>query len=235
MSRAVLPIIARELRAVFLAPVGYLVAIVFLVMTGWLFMQPFFLNDRADLRQFFELLPLTLALLVPAVTMRSFAEEFSTGSFEALVTLPVTRLDVLIGKFTGAIGFVALALAPTVLYPIVIARLGDLDWGPVVAGYAGAVLLIGLYCAAGLLASALTRNQIVAFVIGLAIALSLALIDDLLIYVPGRITAAVQYLGADYHFRSIARGVLDSRDLVYFLSGIAVFLTGTGLALRRRS
>ncbi len=234
MSRAALSIIARELRAAFLAPVGYIVAIVFLVMTGWLFMQPFFLNGRADLRQFFELLPLTLALMAPAVTMRAFAEEYSTGSFEVLTTLPVTRMDVLIGKFTGAVGFVTLALAPTALYPVVIARLGDLDWGPVIAGYVGAVLLVGLYCAAGLLASALTRNQIIAFVIGLAIALSLALIDDALIYVPGRITAAVQYLGAGYHFRSIARGVLDSRDLVYFLSGTAVFLAGAGLALRRR-
>lgn len=234
MSRAALSIIARELRAAFLAPVGYIVAIVFLVITGWLFMQPFFLNGRADLRQFFELLPLTLALMAPAVTMRAFAEEYSTGSFEVLTTLPVTRMDVLIGKFTGAVGFVTLALAPTALYPVVIARLGDLDWGPVIAGYVGAVLLVGLYCAAGLLASALTRNQIIAFVIGLAIALSLALIDDALIYVPGRITAAVQYLGAGYHFRSIARGVLDSRDLVYFLSGTAVFLAGAGLALRRR-
>ena len=234
MSRAALSIIARELRAAFLAPIGYIVAIVFLVMTGWLFMQPFFLSGRADLRQFFELLPLTLALMVPAVTMRAFAEEFSTGSYEVLATLPVTHLDILVGKFTGAVGFVVLVLAPTVLYPIVISRLGDLDWGPVIAGYVGAVLLIGLYCSVGLLASALTRNQIVAFVIGLAISVSLALIDDLLIYVPGRITTVVQYLGADYHFRSIARGVLDSRDLVYFLSGIAVFLTGTGFALRRR-
>lgn len=234
MSRAALSIIARELRAAFLAPVGYIVAIVFLVMTGWLFMQPFFLYGRADLRGFFELLPLTLALMAPAVTMRAFAEEFSTGSFEVLTTLPVTRLDVLIGKFTGAVGFMTLALTPTVLYPVVIARMGDLDWGPVIAGYLGAVLLVGLYCAAGLLASALTRNQIVAFVIGLAITLSLALIDDVLIYVPGRITTAVQYVGADYHFRSIARGVLDSRDLVYFLSGAAVFLAGAGLALRRR-
>lgn len=234
MSRAALSIIARELRAAFLAPVGYIVAIVFLVITGWLFMQPFFLNGRADLRQFFELLPLTLALMAPAVTMRAFAEEYSTGSFEVLTTLPVTRLDVLIGKFAGAVGFVTLALAPTALYPVVIARLGDLDWGPVIAGYVGAVLLVGLYCAAGLLASALTRNQIIAFVIGLAIALSLALIDDALIYVPGRITAAVQYVGADYHFQNIARGVLDSRDLVYFLSGTAVFLAGAGLALRRR-
>lgn len=234
MSRAALSIIARELRAAFLAPVGYIVAIVFLLITGWLFMQPFFLNGRADLRQFFELLPLTLALMAPAVTMRAFAEEYSTGSFEVLTTLPVTRMDVLIGKFTGAVGFVTLTLAPTALYPVVIARLGDLDWGPVIAGYVGAVLLVGLYCAAGLLASALTRNQIIAFVIGLAIALSLALIDDALIYVPGRITAAVQYLGAGYHFRSIARGVLDSRDLVYFLSGTAVFLAGAGLALRRR-
>ena len=234
MSRASLSIIARELRAAFLAPIGYIVAIVFLVMTGWLFMQPFFLGGRADLRQFFELLPLTLALMVPAVTMRAFAEEFSTGSYEVLTTLPVTRLDVLLGKFAGAIGFVVLVLAPTVLYPVVISRLGDLDWGPVIAGYVGAVLLAALYCAVGLLASALTRNQIVAFVIGLAIALSLALIDDVLVYVPGRVTAVVQYLGADYHFRSIGRGVLDSRDLVYFLSGTAVFLAGTALALRRR-
>lgn len=235
MSSASFSIISRELRSAFLAPIGYIVAIVFLIMTGWLFMQPFFLYGRADLRQFFELLPLTLALMVPALTMRSFAEEFSTGSYEVLATLPVTHVDILIGKFTGAIGFVALVLLPTVLYPIAISQLGDMDWGPVIAGYVGSILLSGLYCAAGLLASALTRNQIVAFVIGLSIALSLALIDDVLIYVPGQVTDVVQYLGADYHFRNISRGVLDSRDLVYFLSGIAIFLAATDFVLRRRT
>ena len=234
MTHASLSIIAREIRAAFLTPIGYIVGIIFLTLTGWLFMQPFFLNGQADLRQFFELLPLTLALMVPAVTMRSFSEEFSTGSYEVLATQPATPLDILVGKFTGAVVFVLLVLTPSVLYPIVISRLGDLDWGPVIAGYGGAVLLIALYCSVGGLASSLTRNQIVAFVVSLAITMSLTLIDDLLIYVPGNITSIAQYLSADYHFRNIARGVLDSRDLVYFLSIIATFLTSTGFALRRR-
>lgn len=234
MSKAFLHIVARELRATFTSAVGYIFSVIFLAFTGWLVFQNLFIASRAELRFFFELLPLTLAFVVPAVTMRVFAEEFSTGSFEALSTLPVTEWDIVLGKFVGAWTFVALMLAPTLLYPLIVAQFGDVDAGPVVGGYVGLLFLSGLYCAVGLLTSALTRNQIVAVLVGWAVCSFLALIDDMLVFFPGTITNVLQYLGADFHFRNIARGVIDSRDLVYFLTAIFLALYGTNLAIEKR-
>jgi ABC-2 type transport system permease protein len=234
MTRAFFRIVGRELRAAFASPVGYIVSIIFLTITGWFVFQRFFPEGRADLRFFFELLPLTLALVVPAVTMRVFAEELSTGSFEVLSTLPVTDWDVILGKFVGTLTFVLLMLTPTLLYPLIVARFGAVDWGPVVGGYLGAIFLSGLYCAVGMLTSALTRNQIVAVLVGWAVCFLLALVDDMLVFFPGPITNVVQYLGADFHFRSVARGVIDSRDLIYFVSAIFVALFGAHLAIERR-
>ena len=149
MSPAFFRVVTRELRAAFGSPVAYIVIVIFLTVTGWFFFTPFFLNGRADLREFFRLLPMTLGLVVPAVTMRVFSEEFSTGSYEVLTTLPMTRFDVLLGKFTGSLLFILLMLVPTLAYPIIVASLGDLDAGPVVGGYVGAVLLAALYCSVG--------------------------------------------------------------------------------------
>lgn len=234
MSVAFIHIVGRELRSTFTSAVGYIFSVIFLAFTGWLVFQNLFIASRAELRFFFELLPLTLAFVVPAVTMRVFAEELSTGSFEVLSTLPVTDWDIVLGKFVGAWGFIVLMLAPTLLYPIIVGQFGDLDAGPVVGGYVGVFFLSGLYCAVGILASALTRNQIVAVLVGWAVCSFLALIDDMLVFFPGVITNVVQYVGADYHFKSIARGVIDSRDLIYFLSAIFLALFGTGLAIERR-
>ena len=234
MSPAFFRVVTRELRAAFGSPVAYIVIVIFLTVTGWFFFTPFFLNGRADLRGFFSLLPMTLGLVVPAVTMRVFAEEFSTGSYEVLTTLPMTRFDVLLGKFAGSLIFILLLLVPSLAYPLIVAALGDLDGGPVLGGYVGAVLLAALYCSVGLFASALTKNQIVAFIIGLTLCAFLALIDKMLFFVPAGLTGVLQYLGADYHFRNVAKGVLDSRDVVYFLSAAGVGLYATNLVVERR-
>jgi ABC-2 type transport system permease protein len=234
MSAAFFRVVTRELRAAFGSPVAYIVIVIFLTVTGWFFFTPFFLNGRADLREFFRLLPMTLGLVVPAVTMRVFSEEFSTGSYEVLTTLPMTRFDVLLGKFTGSLLFILLMLVPTLAYPIIVASLGDLDGGPVVGGYIGAVLLAALYCSVGLFASALTKNQIVAFIIGLALCAFLVLIDKVLFFIPAGLTGVLQYLGADFHFGNIAKGVLDSRDVVYFVSAAIVALYATNLVVERR-
>ena len=234
MSSAFFRVVRRELRSAFGSPVAYIVTVIFLTVTGWFFFTPFFLNGRADLREFFRLLPMTLGLVVPAVTMRVFAEEFSTGSYEVLTTLPMTRFDVLLGKFTGSLLFILLMLVPTLAYPIIVATLGDLDPGPVVGGYLGTILLVALYCSVGLFASALTKNQIVAFIIGLALCAFLVLIDKVLFFIPPSLTGVLQYLGADYHFGNVAKGVIDSRDVVYFLSATFVGLYATNLVVERR-
>ena len=224
----------RELAALFLSPIAYVVIVLFLAITGWVFFSTFFLQGRADMRGFFSLLPLTLGLVAPAVTMRQWSEELATGTYEAVLTLPLTGVDVLMGKFVAAVSFLCVVLLPTVVYPISIATLAPLDWGPVIGGYIGALLLAGLYCACGLLASSLSRNQIIAFILALAACAFLALIDKVLLVIPGSLAGTLQFLGADYHFQNVARGVLDSRDLVYFLSLAFLALVATHTVMERR-
>jgi len=230
-ARASIRIMRRELAFYFTSPIAYIVIVVFLIATGWAFFSVFFLNGRADLRDFFALLPLILAVVIPAVTMRLFSEEFSSGSYEILLTLPASTVDILAGKFLAALGFAMLMLVPTLSYPLFVASLGELDWGPVVGGYLGTVFLIGLLCAVGLFASAMTKNQIVAFIIGAALCLVLTQVHRILFLLPVFLTGLVQFLGASTHFANIGKGVLDSRDLLYFLSLSFLALYATNIVI----
>lgn len=224
----------KEFNAYFASPIAYIVIAIFLLVTGWFFFSTFFLLNQASLRNFFGLLPAVFAFVVPAVTMRLFAEEFNIGSYETLLTLPVRFSDVILGKFAAAVAFVAAMLVPTLAYPITVAALGALDWGPVVGGYIGAVFLGGSFAAVGLFASALTRNQIVAFIIGLAICFGLTLVDQMAFFLPQALSKVLAYLAADVHFQNIARGIIDTRDVIYFLSVCFIGLYATHLALKAR-
>ncbi|MBA7532630.1 hypothetical protein ES705_24856 [subsurface metagenome] len=233
--KASLRIMRRELGFYFVSPIAYIVIVVFLIATGWFFFSVFFLNGRADLRDFFSLLPLILTFVVPAVTMRLFSEEFSSGSYEILLTLPVSTIDILAGKFLAALSFALLMLIPTLSYPIFISSLGELDWGPVAGGYLGTIFLIGLLCAVGLFASSLTKNQIVAFIIGAAMCLFLTQVHRILFLIPVFLTGIFQFLGASTHFNNIGKGVVDSRDLLYFVSSsfIALYITNIVIENKR--
>jgi ABC-2 type transport system permease protein len=228
-------IFKKEFTAYFVSPIAYIVISIFLLVTGWFFFTTFFLYNQANLRSFFALLPITFSFVVPAVTMRLFSEELNVGSYEILLTMPVTFLDVVLGKFLAAVVFVATMLIPTLAYPITVSFLGQLDWGPVVAGYIGAVLLGASFSAIGLFASSLTRNQIIAFVIGMAICFGLTLIDKMLFFLPQSLLSFFEYLGADFHFENFSIGVIDSRDILYFLSVSFVGLYGAYLALQEKN
>jgi ABC-2 type transport system permease protein len=225
----------KELLGYFTTPVAYIVITVFLVIAGWFFFSTFFLYGQAELRAFFQLLPIILSFVVPAVTMRLFAEEKHSGSFEILMTLPVTATDVVIGKILSGTVFTAIMLVPTLFYAISVAMVGSLDIGPVAGGYIGAILLGGAFAGIGVFSSALTKNQIVAFIIGLAVCLALSLVDKFLFFLPAPVLGFLEYLGADYHFRNISRGIIDSRDILYFLSIMALSLIGTVKILEDRS
>ncbi|MBW1956208.1 MAG: ABC transporter permease subunit [Deltaproteobacteria bacterium] len=232
--RPLIGIAGKELKDYFVSPIAYIVISVFLLVTGWIFFTTFFLFNQADMRNFFNLLPMTFSFVIPAVTMRLFSEELSVGSLETLLTLPVRFSDVVMGKFVAAVLFTAAILAPTLAYPVVISLLGDLDWGPVVGGYAGALLLGASFCAIGLLASALTRNQIIAFILGAVICFSLTVIDKMLFFFPDSLLGVIAYLGAGTHFENIAKGVIDSRDLLYFFSVTFIGLYAATLAMQER-
>jgi ABC-2 type transport system permease protein len=233
--KQIIYIFEKEFRTYFVSPIAYIVISIFLLVTGWFFFMTFFLFAQADLRNFFGLLPITFSFVIPAITMRLFSEELNVGSYEILLTMPVTFRQVVLGKFLASLVFVAALLIPTLAYPISVAFLGKLDWGPVMGGYIGALLLGASFSAIGLFASSLTRNQIIAFITGMAICFILTLIDKMLFFLPQMLLGFLQYLGADFHFRNISKGILDSRDVLYFLSVSFVALYGTHLALQEKS
>jgi ABC-2 type transport system permease protein len=230
----ILNIFKKEFKAYFVSPIAYIVISIFLLVTGWFFFSTFFLFNQAGLRNFFTLLPFIFSFVVPAVTMRLFAEELHVGSYETLLTLPVTVLDVTLGKFFAAVAFVGALLIPTLAYPLTISLLGDLDWGPVIGGYIGALLLGAAFSAVGLFASSLNRNQIIAFITGLAVCFALALIDKMLFFMPASMVGFFAYLGADAHFQNIAKGIIDSRDVLYFLSVVFLGLYATHLVMKEK-
>jgi len=230
----IIQIFKKEFKDYFVSPIAYIVISVFLLVTGWFFFTTFFIYNQAGLRNFFSLLPMMFSFVIPAVTMRLFSEEMKLGSYEILMTMPVTFRDIILGKFLAGVVFVAAMLLPTLAYPICIAFMGPLDWGPVFGGYIGAVLLGGAFCGIGLFASSLTRNQIVAFIIGMVICFGLTLIDKMMFFFPQSLLSVIGYLGANFHFQNIAKGIIDSRDVLYFLSVIFISLYATHLAMQEK-
>ena len=166
--------------------------------------------------------------------MRLISEELNVGSDEILLTMPVTYGDVILGKFFASVALIIAMLIPTLAYPLTVSFMGQLDWGPVVGGYIGAIFLGAAFSGVGLFASALTRNQVIAFIIGLAICFTLTLIDKMLFFLPQSLLGVFSYLGADFHFQNIAKGIIDSRDILYFVSVCFVSLFGAHLALHQR-
>jgi ABC-2 type transport system permease protein len=233
--RKILIIFKREVRTFFSSPIAYIVITLFLLLTGWFFFSTFFLAGRADMRDFFNLLPIVFSFIIPALTMRLFAEEYRSGSFEISTTLPVALMDIIAGKFLAALFFTTVMLVPTLIYPMFINILGELDPGPVIGGFLGSLLLAGAFSSIGILASSLTHNQIIAFIVSASVCFFLTIISSVLIFLPSFLTGFFQYLGAVFHFNNIAKGVIDSRDLVYFISVMIIGLYGTYIVIRERS
>ncbi len=227
-------IMKKELQAYFISPIAYIVITIFLIFTGFFFFKDFFYFGQSEMRNFFQLLPLMLAFVVPAITMRLFSEERHSGSLEILLTLPVTTRDVVLGKFFAGTLFVMIMIAPTLIYAITVFIVGSPDYGPIIGGYLGTILLGASYVSIGILTSSLSRNQIIAFMIGFAACFTLWLIDKIVFFLPNALSI-LDYFGSDYHFENISRGIIDSRDIVYFLSVtiISILLTVKILDERR--
>ena len=220
-------IMKRELKSYFSGPIGYIVTGLFLIISGFIFFSTFFLQNRAELRSFFGLLPVLLSFFVPALTMRIFAEEKRVGSIETLMTLPVTETNVVAGKFLAAFIETLVMIAPTLFYVVAAEIFGEPDYGPIVGGYIGAIFLCACFVSIGLFASSATKNQIIAFFVGCVICIVLTMIDAFLILFPASIVKALSFLSADIHFSSIAKGIIDTRDLLYFISLGSLFFVLT--------
>jgi len=228
----------REWKVAFDTPIAYVVLALFPAVTGSFFwvMSPFFDENIATMRRFFEILPLTLVIVAPALTMRMWAEERRSGTEEILFSFPLRVRDLVLGKFLGAWGLLGLALALTLATPLTISGLGNLDWGPVVGGYLGSMLLGAACIAVGLWVSALTRNQIVAWLVGAMALLLLNLVGNAAFAesMPQELGRALIEADFSFHFRSMARGVVDLADLLFYGAVTAFFLCLNGLAIERR-
>ena len=226
-------IMKRELKSYFTSPVAYIVTCAFLIVSGFMLFSFFFLANRAELREFFVNLPWLFAIFIPALTMRLFSEERGRGTIETLMTLPVT-CTVVIGKFLAAFVSSIIMLVPTFIYAITASIFGDVDFGPLFCGYLGAIFLGACFSAIGIFASSITKNQIVSFFVAFGICILLAMIDRFLIFLPAGIVGFLQFISAGSHFTSISRGIIDSRDLLYFISITILFIAITVKVLENR-
>ena len=220
-------IFKREFKSYFTSPVAYIVTGLFLIISGIMFFSTFFLNNRAELRQFFGLLPIFMSFFVPALTMRLFAEEKRSGSLETLMTLPVTEVDVVAGKYAASLAGTLSMLVPSLFYVITLEIFGSPDYGPIIGGYMGAIFICAAFSAIGLFSSSITKNQIIAFAVAMAICLALTFVESFLVFLPDGIVKIFSFLSASVHFGSISKGIVDTRDLLYFVSLTALFFVCT--------
>jgi ABC-2 type transport system permease protein len=235
----VFAVMRRELRSYFVTPVAYVFLVIFLVLAGILtfYAGDFYERGLADLQPFFVMHPWLYLILVPAITMRMWAEETKGGTLELLLTLPLTLWQAMLGKFLAAWVFIGIALALTFPIWITVNYLGSPDNGVILAGYLGSWMMAGSFIAIGACLSALTRSQVVAFILTALVSVLLILagqqqvLDFFQGALPRRLINAVAHLSMLRHFEAIARGVLDMRDLLYFVLSIIGWLLAGVLLL----
>ncbi len=238
--RGTTTIFKREFAAYFNSPIAYIFMIAFLILNGGLFMTQFFLQEAADLRAFFGPMPLFLIFFIPAVSMRLWAEDKRTGTFELLMTLPMGAGSVMLGKYFAALAFFLVTLLATLPLPIMVSILGNPDTGTMLSGYIGSAFLGALYLAIGTFASGLTRDQISAVILGIMACFALFLVGTPSVaatldgWLPGLGSFVQQYIGLADHFGSMQRGIIAMGDLVYFVSLTGIFLALNALWLEGR-
>ena len=231
----------REIKSFFGSPIGYLVIAIFLILNGlflWIFDGEYnILNSGfADLSPFFTISPWILIFLIPAVTMRSFSDEMKQGTLELLLTKPLSIWQIVNGKFFGAVLLIVIAIIPTFIYVYVISSLGmpegNIDMGSTIGSYFGLLFLISGYSAIGIFTSTLSDNQIVAFLLAVFLCFFFYFgFDGIATYLPS-IENFISNLGMNSHFKSMSRGVIDTRDLLYFVSSTILFLSLTVFKLK---
>ena len=245
MKSPFLALIKKDLKGYFDQPTGYILIVVFVSMLAWSFFQSALLIGEASLRPLFTVdfaidkpsLPWLLALFIPAATMRLLSEEQRDGTLETLLTQPIRGWIVLLAKFTSGLLFVSISIVATIGIPLSLTSAGDLDWGASISQYIGSIFLAGCLVSIGLFTSSLTRNQIVSFILGLTVSMALMImgLEIVAITLPSTAANLLQLLSPITHFDNIGRGIIDFRDILYFLSLISTFLCGTFMVMRSRT
>jgi len=238
-----LAILKKELNLFFASPIGYLVIAIFLIINGlflWVFKGDFNILNAgfADLNNFFFITPWFFIFLIPAITMRSFTDEIKLGTIEILKTKPITSWQIILGKYLGAFILIILAIIPTVTYVFTIIKLGNpignLDLGSTLGSYFGLLFIASTFTAIGLFTSTLSNNQIVAFIIGVTLSFFMFYGFEAIAELYTAQNIAIENLGLNAHFKSMSRGVMDTKDVIYFISVTFFFLFLTKLKLDKQ-
>lgn len=236
--QAIWSITRRELNGFFDSLMAYIIIVVFLGLSGfftWLSANNVFFSGQAQLYGFFGISYWTLFFFIPAITMRSLAEENKTGTIELLATKPITELQIVLGKWTASWILVILSLVPTLMYYITLTNLGNVDHGGILGGYVALILISAVYVAIGIFASSITNNQIVAFILALFISFFFQLLFDVLTPVlPDTLSNLVAYLSFSTHFDIMSRGVFALNNALYFVSVTVVGIILATASLKRR-
>jgi ABC-2 type transport system permease protein len=225
----------KELRSYFNSPAAYIILVGFLLIGGWFFASPLFIRNQAELRSLFSIVPIIYIFFVPAITMGLIAREKNNGTIEQLTTFPLDNHSIIMGKFWASLALITVGLVFTLVHFFTIVTLGsNLDYGAIFCGYLGLILLGGVYSSIGIFTSSLTSNQIVASIIAFCIIFALYMIEFVLVFLPASLAEIMQYISTGYHFQNLARGVIDSRNVIYYLSLIVLFLRMATIALQAR-
>jgi ABC-2 type transport system permease protein len=222
--RNIIILAKKELMGYFNSLIAYTVIVVFLLISGYLFVSPLFVMKEATIKHFISLMPMLYLFFIPAVTMRLFSEEIKSGTIEILFTQPVEDHEILLGKYLASLIFLIIALACTVFYSLSLLFVGSPDFGRIVSSYIGLVLLGGAFISAGIFASALTKNQIISFIVTFVVCFMFFMMGKITALVPPVFANIIDYAGIDSHYENIARGIIDTRDIIYYFSIITFFL-----------
>ena len=221
----IIHIYLKEIRSYFNGPMAYIFLVIFSLITGYFFSNTFFIFGQSDMRALFQIVPLVYLFFIPAITMGIISKEKNTGTMEVICTLPIKDYEFVIGKYLAILTLLEVALFLTGIMFINLVFVGtNIDYGAIFTGYLGLFLAGAVYASMGLFASSLTDNQVVGFIIAIFFVLIFFLIDKLLIFMPHSIAGTMQYLSIDYHLSNISKGVLDTRNLIYFFSMITLFI-----------
>ena len=221
-------VFTKELRSYFMSPMAYIFLVFFTLFNGYFFTNTFFLINQSDMRALFSIVPLVYLFFIPVITMGLIAKEKNIGTMEVIATLPIRDWEFVTGKYLAALVLIVAGLAFTLVHFLTLLMVGsNIDFGAAICGYLGLVFVGAFYASIGTFSSSLTENQVVAFIIAVVIVLIFFLMDKLLLFVPHSLAGIIQYLSVDYHLSNISRGVIDSRNLVYFGTMIWLFLTLT--------
>jgi len=224
----ILQIYLKEVRSYFNGPMAYIFLVIFSIVNGYFFSNTFFIFGQSDMRALFQIVPLVYLFFIPAISMSIISKEKNSGTMEVICTLPIKEHEFVIGKYLASITLIFVGLLLTSIHLCNLMAVGtNIDYGAIFTGYLGLFLAGCVYAAMGIFASSLTDNQVVAFIIAIFLVLIFFLIDKLLIFIPNSVSGIFQYISIDYHLSNIAKGVIDSRNIIYFFSMIGLFLMMT--------